>query len=496
MQPSRGVLAVRAGARRRAGERTSRVAGAVDVRRCAEPTRRRRRARSAATRALVAGNAMADALPLFEALGASACALPLDLAAGAAADAARCGSSHRRCAAGVNAARRRHDVVIMGGGLAGLTLALQLRQRFAGARHPGARAHARTRCPRRRTRSASRRSRSARTTSTRVLGLKEHLNAQQLQEVRLPLLLLRRAGSDIDQVTELGASRYLSTPSYQLDRGIFENFLGEHARALGMRFVDGAVVRSFDLGARRRGCTGVRFANERRRAARSRDAAGSSMPRGRAGLLKRKLGSGRGQRARRERRLVPHRAPHRHRRVVDGRGLARALRAADALAVDQPPVRRGLLGLADPAGLGLAFGRHRLPTRSCIRSRRWTASRRRWTGSASTSRASRDELEGKRHLLQDFVFLRDFSYGCKQVFSADRWALTGEAGVFLDPFYSPGSDFIAIANTYITELIARDRAGRADRRRARASTSRSTSRSTRARWRSTRTSTRCSATRR
>src|SRR5204863_196732 len=30
---------------------------------------------------------------------------------------------------------------------------------------------------------------------------------------------------------------------------------------------------------------------------------------------------------------------------------------------------------------------------------------------------------------------------------------------FLDPFYSPGSDFIAIANTYICELVARDRRG-------------------------------------
>ena len=29
------------------------------------------------------------------------------------------------------------------------------------------------------------------------------------------------------------------------------------------------------------------------------------------------------------------------------------------------------------------------------------------------------------------------------MFSAQRWALTGEAGLFLDPFYSPGSDFIA-----------------------------------------------------
>jgi hypothetical protein len=57
--------------------------------------------------------------------------------------------------------------------------------------------------------------------------------------------------------------------------------------------------------------------------------------------------------------------------------------------------------------------------------------------------------------------LRNFSYGCKQVFSGDRWALTGEAGVFLDPFYSPGSDFIAIGNTYIADLIERDLRGEA-----------------------------------
>jgi hypothetical protein len=68
-------------------------------------------------------------------------------------------------------------------------------------------------------------------------------------------------------------------------------------------------------------------------------------------------------------------------------------------------------------------------------------------------------LDDHRDALLDFRFLRDVSHGCRQVFSANRWALTGEAGPFLDPFYSPGSDFIAIANTYITELIARDLAG-------------------------------------
>jgi hypothetical protein len=69
------------------------------------------------------------------------------------------------------------------------------------------------------------------------------------------------------------------------------------------------------------------------------------------------------------------------------------------------------------------------------------------------------ELEKLDAAPMDFAFLRNVSYGCKQVFSADRWALTGEASLFLDPFYSPGSDFIAIANTFITELIARDRHG-------------------------------------
>jgi hypothetical protein len=77
------------------------------------------------------------------------------------------------------------------------------------------------------------------------------------------------------------------------------------------------------------------------------------------------------------------------------------------------------------------------------------------------------ELDARREKLQDFAFFRHFSYGCKQVFSGERWALTGEAGLFLDPFYSPGSDFIAIANTYIVDLIGRDFRGERFSREAR-----------------------------
>lgn len=60
----------------------------------------------------------------------------------------------------------------------------------------------------------------------------------------------------------------------------------------------------------------------------------------------------------------------------------------------------------------------------------------------------------------DFRVMRNYSYGASKVFDGQaRWALTGEASVFLDPLYSPGLDHIAIANNLIGDLIARDRAG-------------------------------------
>jgi hypothetical protein len=61
--------------------------------------------------------------------------------------------------------------------------------------------------------------------------------------------------------------------------------------------------------------------------------------------------------------------------------------------------------------------------------------------------------------LEDFLALKHYAHGCERVYSTDRWLLTGEAGVFTDPFYSPGSDFIAIGNDIVAELIARDRRG-------------------------------------
>jgi flavin-dependent dehydrogenase len=49
--------------------------------------------------------------------------------------------------------------------------------------------------------------------------------------------------------------------------------------------------------------------------------------------------------------------------------------------------------------------------------------------------------------------LLDFSHSCVQTLSPERWAITGEAGRFLDPLYSPGGDFIAIHNTLIVDAM-------------------------------------------
>jgi hypothetical protein len=61
--------------------------------------------------------------------------------------------------------------------------------------------------------------------------------------------------------------------------------------------------------------------------------------------------------------------------------------------------------------------------------------------------------------LLDFRILKHFSHHSGRLYSPERWAVTGEAGPFLDPFYSPGSDFIALGNTWLSDLILRDMSG-------------------------------------
>lgn len=56
--------------------------------------------------------------------------------------------------------------------------------------------------------------------------------------------------------------------------------------------------------------------------------------------------------------------------------------------------------------------------------------------------------------------LASFAHDCAQSFSQDRWALVGEAGRFSDPLYSPGGDLISLYNTLAVDAIRSDRSER------------------------------------
>ncbi|WP_337053468.1 tryptophan 7-halogenase [Pseudoxanthomonas sp. USHLN014] len=347
----------------------------------------------------------------------------------------------------------RTDVAILGGGLAGLTLALQLK-----ARDPALAISV-----------IERRAHPVREGAFKVgestveigahyfsdvLGLRAHLDAEHLRKFGFRFFFSEGQWR-IDQCTELGVSQLLPTPSWQIDRGRFENFLGERARALGVDFIDGASVRGVDL-ASGEADHGVRF--ERDGAAATLDARWVVDASGRAGLLKRKLG------------LAQPNAHHANAVWWRVEGFIDPNDWSDDpawLARCTPPDRwRSTNHMCGPGYwfwlIPLSCGAHSLgivcdADAHPLETMNTHAKAMDWLRAHQPRVAA--ALERPEHALMDFMFLRDFSYGCKQVFSGDRWALTGEAGVFLDPFYSPGSDFIAITNGYITDLVARDRAG-------------------------------------
>jgi hypothetical protein len=57
-----------------------------------------------------------------------------------------------------------------------------------------------------------------------------------------------------------------------------------------------------------------------------------------------------------------------------------------------------------------------------------------------------------RKILDEGRFF-DYSYDAQQTISPQHWAMTGEAGRFSDPLYSPGTDLISIYNTLIVDAI-------------------------------------------
>ncbi len=347
------------------------------------------------------------------------------------------------------------DVVILGGGLAGLTLALQLRRQDPdlSIRIIERRAHP---VPEAAFKVGESTVEIGAHYFANVLGLREHLSKEHIRKFGFRFFFSDRSGR-IDPCTELGVSRLLPTPSWQIDRGRFENFLGQHVKAQGIEFIDGATVRGIDLaddGTLHR----VRY--QQGDAAHEIEARWVIDAAGRAGLLKRRLGLGKSN---------AHDVNSCWWRVEgfvdpndwsdDEAWLSRCdprdrWRSTNHLCGEGYWVWMIPLGSGTHSiGIVADEASHPLATiNSHDKAMAWLRVHQPQLAAS---------LERPQHALLDFMFMRHFSHDCTQVYSHDRWAITGEAGLFLDPFYSPGSDFIAISNTYIADLIARDRAGQA-----------------------------------
>jgi flavin-dependent dehydrogenase len=65
-------------------------------------------------------------------------------------------------------------------------------------------------------------------------------------------------------------------------------------------------------------------------------------------------------------------------------------------------------------------------------------------------------LENRLDEVQDFLVIEDCSYSATQFYGQERWCLAGEAAAFADPLYSPGSDYIAYLNSFSGDLICRE----------------------------------------
>lgn len=353
------------------------------------------------------------------------------------------------------------DIAIVGGGLAGLTLAIHLRQRI-----PNVSVHV-----------IERREHPVREAAFKVgestveigahylaevLGLREHLDTCHIRKFGFRFFF-SDGREDVDRCLEVGASRVLPTPTWQIDRGRLENHLGELARSLGVQFETGAVVRHIELGTDASSHQieyGQKGKQEQRLSARWLiDASG------RAGLLKRKLGLARPN---------DHEAHAVWWRVTEYINPNDWSNDEEWLTRCDPPERwRSTNHMCGPGYwvwlIPLASGSHSIGI--VCDSRRHTLEQMNTHAKAMQWLQVRQPrvalaLARKAHALQDFNYLPNYSYDCAQVISGQRWAITGEAGCFLDPFYSPGTDFIAIANTFIVDLVKRDLGSESFRARA------------------------------
>jgi 2-polyprenyl-6-methoxyphenol hydroxylase-like FAD-dependent oxidoreductase len=341
----------------------------------------------------------------------------------------------------------------MGGGAAGLTLALQLRKARPGTsilvverqEHP---------VPEATHKVGESTVEIAAFYLREVLGLGEHLKEQQLNKFGLRIFFSNNGNEDITRRVELGHA--VCPPhgvgTYQIDRGRLENALGEQLRQMDIEFSNGSKVSQVRLEPEQdlHHLKVVTAQGEEQELA-ARWVIDAT---GRACLLKRQLGLA--KRVTHEANAVWFRIGHPidiNQWSDDPAWQARIREGRRELSTNHlmgPGYWVWLIRLAsDSISIGIVTdaNMHEFTTMNKFdKAMEWLHEHE-----PQCARV----IEQHRHQVRDFRVMKDYSYSCEQVFSNERWCLAGEAGVFLDPFYSPGLDLIAISNGLITDLVTR-----------------------------------------
>jgi len=349
-----------------------------------------------------------------------------------------------------------YDVVVIGGAFSGAAAAQLLRRRAPGAR---------VLIVERQTRFGRKVGEATVETSgmflTRVLGLYDYLVRNHLPKHGLRYWFTDRPGRTLEEISEVGPLKVSALPSFQLDRAKLDEHILQTAVDAGAELLRPAKVTAIELA-----WPESRLSIETADGTREVRARGVIDGSGRQTFLARRLGL-----LEKVERHPTGAAWARFRNVADfdgpeilGRDPAQSrlprLNAARRLATNHF-CGYGYWCWAIPLGdgdvsVGVVYDRRlfRWPTEGRLAER--------------FEHFVRHEVSGLDELLRpaqmdddDFLAYSYLPYRSRQ-YAAKGWALVGDAGAFMDPYYSPGLDHASMSVWATVDLVRRELAGELD----------------------------------